>query len=439
VKWGLLVAATAAAALALAATAHAGPRIDAAVAALESDQVYVDPTAELAIGADDQTRLRQKIDTAGAGPVYVAILPLATENETGGDPDGVLQELHDGLGRPGTYAVVVGRHFRAGNEGVLPPGTAGRLATEALDAHRGDGVAATLLDFVDRVAAEQQNGGAASGGGDGSEPGRGGGILIGLLVLGAIGLIVFRAVRSRRRAQAELAEVKAAAHDDLIALADDVQKLEQPVESNAPAKQEYEAALTNYEQASGAYDRATRTKQLEGVASALEEGRYHMTAAEALLAGRKPPERRAPCFFDPRHGPSTRDVEWAPPGGAPRAVPACEADAQAVERGLEPASRQVVAGGRTVPYWNAPPYFGPWAGGYFMPFGGMGFLSGLFVGELLGGAYGGWGYGSWSGSGNSGGFGSWGEGSGGSDFGGGMDFGGGDFGGGGGGGGGGDF
>jgi hypothetical protein len=246
-------------------------------------------------------------------------------------------------------------------------------------------------------------------------------------------------VRSRRRSQAELAEVKAAAHDDLIALADDVQKLEQPVESNAPAKQEYEAALSNYEQASGAYDRATRTKQLEGVATALEEGRFHMAAAEALLAGQKTPERRAPCFFDPRHGPSARDVEWAPPGGAPRKVPACEADAQAVERGLEPASRQVVAGGRTVPYWSAPPYFGPWAGGYFMPFGGMGFLSGLFVGELLGGAYGGWGAGSWGGSGNAGGFGSWSGDSGGSDFGGGMDFGGGDFGGGGSGGGGGDF
>ena len=34
-----------------------------------------------------------------------------------------------------------------------------------------------------------------------------------------------------------------------------------------------------------------------------------------LLDGRKPPERRPPCFFDPRHGPSSRDVEWAPPGG----------------------------------------------------------------------------------------------------------------------------
>jgi hypothetical protein len=224
--------------------------------------------------------------------------------------------------------------------------------------------------------------------------------------------------------------VKAAAHDDLIALADDVQKLEQPVDANAKAKHEYEQALADYDRASGSYDRATRPKQLEAVASALEEGRYHMASAQALLDGREPPERRPPCFFDPRHGPSTRDVQWAPLGGTARNVPACEADAQAVERGLEPASREVTAGGRRVPYWNAPPYFGPWAGGYFMPFGGTGFLSGLFVGELLGGAYGGLGYGSWAGSATSGGFGSW------SDFGGGMHFGGGDFGGGGGGGGG---
>jgi uncharacterized membrane protein YgcG len=153
-----------------------------------------------------------------------------------------------------------------------------------------------------------------------------------------------------------------------------------------------------------------------------------MACAEALLAGKAPPERRPPCFFDPRHGPSARDVEWAPPGGATRKVPACEACAQAVERGDEPASREVVARGRRIPYWNAPSYFGPWAGGYFAPFGGTGFLSGLFVGELLGGAYGGWGYGSWGGSGDSGGFGHW------SDFGDGMSFGGGDFGGGGGGG-----
>jgi hypothetical protein len=380
----------------------------------------------------DQIRLRQKIDSAGAGPVYIAILPNAAELEAGGSPDGVLQAIHAGLGLKGTYAAVIGTHFRAGSDGVLPQGVAGRLATEALDAQRGAGVTATLVDFVDRVAAERRG-----GGGGGGQPSGGGGVVIALLIAAAVAFLLFRGMRKRNRSRAELGEVKAAAHEDLIALADDVQKLEQPVESNPQAKQEYTKALESYDEASGSYDRATQPRQLEAVATALEEGRWHMSAAHALLAGHTPPERRPPCFFDPRHGPSTRDVVWAPPGGTPRKVPACEADALAVEAGAQPASRQVTTGGRSVPYWSAPPYFGPWAGGYFMPFGGTGFLSGLFVGELLGGAFGGWGYGSWGGAGTTGGFGSWGDAGGGqSDFGGGMSFGGGDFGGGGGGGGG---
>ena len=420
-----MLAVAVAAALTLTANAGAGERTDTAVAALRTSGVYVDPAAELAIGRADQARLRAAIDSSGAGPVYVAILPLAAENETGGDPDGVLQALHDGLRRDGTYAVVVGRHFRAGSEGVLQPGVAGRLATQALDAHRGEGVTATLIDFVHRVAAARKNGGTPPGNGTGT----GGGILIGLLVLGGALFAGAHAVRARRRRQAELAEVKTAAHEDLIALADDVQKLEQPVTANPKAKQAYDDALSDYAQASSAYDHARQSAQLQAVAGSLEEGRWHMACAEALLAGKSPPERRPPCFFDPRHGPSARDVDWAPLGGATRKVPACDACARAVERGGEPASREVVAGGQRVPYWNAPSYFGPWAGGYFAPFGGTGFLSGLFVGELLGGAYGGWGYGSWGGSGDAGGFGHW------SDFGGGMSFGGGDFGGGGGGGG----
>ena len=427
----LLPASAFAAALVLVPGAQAGPIIDRAVAALHSGPVYVDPTAELAPSAADQGRLRQKIDSAGAGPVYIAILPNAAELEAGGSPDGVLQAIHDGLGLKGTYAAVIGTHFRAGSDGVLPQGVAGRLASDALAAHRGAGVTATLLDFVERVAAERSGAGGGGGGGTSGA----GGVLVAVLIAVIVAFLLFMAVRRRRRSQAELAEVKAAAHDDLVSLADDVQKLEQPVESNPQAKQEYTKALDSYDEASGSYDRATQPRQLEAVATALEEGRWHMSAAQAFLAGHAPPERRPPCFFDPRHGPSTRDVEWAPPGGTPRKVPACEADAVAVESGAQPASREVMTGGRTVPYWSAPSYFGPWAGGYFMPFGGTGFLSGLFVGELLGGAYGGWGYGSWGGGGTAGGFGNWSDGGGqsGSDFGGGMSFGGGDFGGGGGG------
>ena len=428
----LLLASAFAAALVLVPGAQAGPMIDRTVAALHSDPLYVDPAAELAPSAADRSRLRQKIDSAGAGPVYIAILPNAAELEAGGSADGVLQAIHDGLGLKGTYAAVIGTHFRAGSDGVLPRGVAGRLASEALAAHRGAGVTATLLDFVDRVAAERS--GAGSGGGSGGTSSAGG-VLVALLIAAVVAFLLFRAVRKWRRSQAELAEVKTAAHDDLVSLADDVQKLEQPVESNPQAKQEYTQALDSYQKASGSYDRATQPRQLEAVATALEEGRWHMSAAQALLDGHTPPERRPPCFFDPRHGPSTRDVEWAPPGGTTRKVPACEADALTVESGAQPASREVATGGRKVPYWSAPPYFGPWAGGYFMPFGGTGFLSGLFVGELLGGAFGGWGYGSWAGAGTTGGFGSWSDAGGqsGSDFGGGMSFGGGDFGGGGGG------
>jgi hypothetical protein len=426
VKRLLLLASAFAAALVLVPGAQAGPIIDRAVAALHSGPLYVDPAAVLAPSAADQKRLRQEIDGAGAGPVYIAILPNSAELEAGGSPDGVLQAIHNGVGLKGTYAAVIGTHFRAGSDGVLPNGVAGRLAADALAAHGGAGVTATLIDFVDRVAAERNGGGA--GGGSGASGAAG--VLVALLIAAVVAFLVFQAVRKSRRSQAELAEVKGAAHDDLVSLADDVQKLEHPVESNPQAKQEYTQALDAYDKASGSYDRATQPRQLEVVATALEEGRWHMSAAQALLDGHTPPERRPPCFFDPRHGPSTRDVEWAPPGGTARKVPACEADALAVESGAQPASRTVMTGGRKVPYWSAPPYFGPWAGGYFMPFGGTGFLSGLFVGELLGGAYGGLGYGSWGGAGTTGGFGNWSDAGGqsGNDFGGGMSFGGGDFG-----------
>ena len=61
---------------------------------------------------------------------------------------------------------------------------------------------------------------------------------------------------------------------------------------------------------------------------------------------------------------------WAPPGGTPRPVPACEADAQRVERGEEPQAREVLVGGRRVPYWDAGPAYAPFYGGFFGSFGG---------------------------------------------------------------------
>jgi hypothetical protein len=96
-----------------------------------------------------------------------------------------------------------------------------------------------------------------------------------------------------------------------------------------------------------------------------------MAAAKALLAGHEPPANRPPCFFDPRHGPSTREVEWAPDGYQARPVPVCEADAVRLESGEAPMTREIQTAGGRVPIYDAPAYYGPYAGGFFGGFSGF--------------------------------------------------------------------
>ena len=175
--------------------------------------------------------------------------------------------------------------------------------------------------------------------------------------------------------------MKEAAREDLVALADDVAALEDEVDRDPDAKEDYLLALEQYDLASQRFDRARTPQELEPVAKALDEGRYLMTRAKARLAGQALPERRLPCFFDPRHGPSVKDEWFTPPGGGPREVPVCAADAVRLEDGEQPESRLVQSGGRMVPYWSAPSHFG----GYF-----GGFVPGLVAGSLLSGGGGGW-------------------------------------------------
>jgi hypothetical protein len=399
-------------ALTFTGTAAAGAIVDRAATALQSNPVYVDPSAEKTITPAQAEQVRTEIETKGHGPIYIAVLPNAALNEAGGDAVGVVDELARQLGNPGVYAVVAGGHFRALSTD-LGRGKAGKVAAQAFSAHHNDGIAPTLVDFVDRVgdARTGKGGGGRTFGNIGLFP---------ILLIGGILFFGYRKLKGRRADAESFREVKETAREDLVTLAEDVQGLEEKVESNEPAKRDYLAALDQYSKASGSFDRARTPQQLAPVAEALEEGRYLMASAEARLEGKEPPERRPACFFDPRHGPSVRDVEWTPPGGEPRQVPACAADALRIEEGEEPVSRQVRAGGQLTPYWAA----GPIYGGYF-----NGFFPGLLLGEMIGGFGGFGGYGGGYSDGGS-------SGDTGSDFGGmGGDFGGGDFGGGDGGGG----
>jgi hypothetical protein len=191
----------------------------------------------------------------------------------------------------------------------------------------------------------------------------------------------------KTRHEREWEEVRSQAQDDLVALGDEIRGLDVDVQmpqASADAKQRYGQAVEAYQRASSIFDAAKRPEDLAPVSETLEEGRFAMACARAHLEGREPPERRAPCFFDPRHGPSTEDVEWAPPDGTPRAVPACAADAVRIRDGFSPHGRQVLVDGRPTDYWNAPRHFGPWAGGYFNGFGGGSLFSTLLVGSALG-------------------------------------------------------
>ena len=382
----LLLIGTLVIALAPAVSAHAQGTLSEAAQALRDSSVYVHPDAERALSDDEVERLRTLIADTGAGPIYLAILPASARDEAGGDPSAALREIAEEVREPGTYAGIIGDSFRAGSAGVDVP--ASDLARASLEAHAADGTLAVLEDFVRRVGEARTGGGTSGGGGD-----DGGGFPVVLLLLLGVPLafIGLGRIRQRKREQererAEFDEVKEVAREDLVALGDDIRALDLDVEmpgADAEGRQHYDQAVQRYTDAEQALDQARGPGDLQPVTSALEEGRWAMEAAKAELAGGDAPERRPPCFFDPRHGPSVADAEWAPPGGQARPVPVCAADLQRIEDGVDPQAREVPYGGQMVPYWAAGPAYMPWAGGFF----GGGLLPGLFIGSMLGGGFG---------------------------------------------------
>ena len=167
-----------------------------------------------------------------------------------------------------------------------------------------------------------------------------------------------------------LADVKAAAFDDLVALGDDLRALDLDISMPGVAPEavaDYTAAIDGYQEASLRFDRVATTAALRPVSEALEEGRFRLACAQARLAGTPLPTRRGPCFFDPRHGPATADVLWAPPGGVARPIAVCAPDADILAGGGEPEVREIQVAGASVPYWQAPAAFDAWAGGFYTP------------------------------------------------------------------------
>jgi hypothetical protein len=222
-----------------------------------------------------------------------------------------------------------------------------------------------------------------------------------VVVLVLVVVVVAVVVAGRRGKERELAQRKAEldpvqklAFEDVTALGIDLQDLDSELagqELDEGARADYQRALDAYESAKVSADSMTAPDQVRHVTEILDDGRYAIACVRARAAGQPLPTRRPPCFFDPRHGLSVTDVEWTPPAGAARQVPACALDAERVRAGAEPDSRQVMVGAQRMPYYEGGRAYAPYASGYFG--GGANMLfSGLLIGSLLGGGFGGgWG------------------------------------------------
>ncbi len=426
----------------LAGTASADTPMDNAVSTFNGgSHVYNDPAAEAALSDAQVSSLQAQAANAGT-PAFVAVFPAST-GAAYGNASGVLRQLLD-QGPQGTYAVVVGSStFIAGSN--LVSGT-GSIATQALtassvggsSANKAYAICSRFLTLLSNYVGSSGTGGNAGGGSSSSSsvlP------ILGLVAVGGVGLAVYAkraSNKAKARAAANLAEVKPAFEEDVTKLGEELSALDLDIDAPTTTdqmRQSYAAALNAYDLAKDTLDKAQTTIALHDVSAALEDGRYQLACVRALQAGQPLPERRAPCFFNPQHGPSVQDAQWTPPGGAAREVPVCADCADRLARGVDVDAKTVMVGGQQTQYWNAGPQYAQYAGGYYNGFGGM--LPGILIGTVLGGGFGGgfgggYGYGGGFGGGYGGG-GGWGGDSGNGGGGGGdWSFGGGDFGGGGG-------
>lgn len=159
------------------------------------------------------------------------------------------------------------------------------------------------------------------------------------------------------------------------------------IELDAEAQADYTKALDAYENAKRSLRNAELDSDATLITHILEEGRYAIECVKARAHGRDLPDRRPPCFFNPAHGPSATDVEWAPDGGVSRKVPACALDAARVRSGANPHIRMVpMVGGQLVPYWEDERQ-AAWARGYYEPYGTDPAIRQLTQGALMIGGF----------------------------------------------------
>ncbi|MBA2515637.1 MAG: hypothetical protein H0V26_15135, partial [Solirubrobacterales bacterium] len=133
--------------------------------------------------------------------------------------------------------------------------------------------------------------------------------LLAFLVIAAVRATRNRQLQARRRdelSSAQVASVKRAADEDVTVFGEELQALDIELagsDLDAGTRADYQRALDTYEAAKESAGAITATEDVRHVSEILEDGRYATACVQARVADEPLPQRLAPCFFNPQHGP----------------------------------------------------------------------------------------------------------------------------------------
>ena len=197
-----------------------------------------------------------------------------------------------------------------------------------------------------------------------------------------------RAVQQQQRKalESQLATSRKAADQDVTLFGEELRALDSDVAGHPLDEQmqaDYTRALDAYDNAKDSLEAVQSPAEIRNVTEILEDGRYSIACVKASVNGRPLPQKLPPCFFDPAHGPSVKNVSWAPAGGAVRDVPACTACSQRVAIGAQPNYRMVMNGSQRVPYWEGGQAYAPWAQGYYSRWSGNSLLGDMMMTSMI--------------------------------------------------------
>ncbi|MEX2280847.1 MAG: hypothetical protein WEA76_12275 [Acidimicrobiia bacterium] len=320
---------------------------------LELRRYYIGQGADISI--DEMEDLVDRFEGFG----FVAL---------GATPDGGADLLADRLrgGAPSVETIVVLTADEAGSASAVYDDDALDEAFDVAFATTGD---TYLRDFEQVASALVSHTGTPPPGPDETIPpvtpaGEGRIPVVWLLVAGAVAYFGYRMWRNSkdddRAVGRRFAEAKREIEAQVAVVADQILELsDRPdLPAHTEATAHFRAASEVFRSAEERLAEATTTADFEALADDLDDARWELAAADALLDGHPVPDKPEddhppPCFFDPTHGAGTETAELATATGT-RTVMVCRADAERLRQGEHPAPRTVTVDGRGVPAPQAP-------------------------------------------------------------------------------------